>query len=155
MRTVRSSGRILGVSAPGGVCSRGCLLWGWGVSAPGGGCLQYSNIHTIIFWAAWQQMEVFTLNQFLSVYWAQWVTYSFTLKFCALVSIIQYNISNGLIFRNWQYKNVCRRIMYNQHHTCVLEADYYLSFYNVHFKLDLSTEWNKNVFQYAAYRPLQ
>ena len=31
----------LGVSAWGGVCSRGCLLWGacllWGVSAPGGG----------------------------------------------------------------------------------------------------------------------
>ena len=37
------------------------------------------------------QWEVFTLNQFLSVYWAQWVTYSFTLKFCAVVSsTIQY-----------------------------------------------------------------
>ena len=43
MRTVRNSSRLLGgVPAPGGVCSGGCLLPGWGVSAlgvsaPGGG----------------------------------------------------------------------------------------------------------------------
>ena len=35
MRTVRNSSRLRGVSAPGGVCSGGCLHGG--VSAPGGG----------------------------------------------------------------------------------------------------------------------
>ena len=30
--------------------------------------------------------------------------------------------------------------MNNQHHTCILEADYYLSFCNVHFKIYLQNE---------------
>ena len=29
--------------------------------------------------------------------------------------------------------------MINQHHACILEANYYLSFYNVDFKLASST----------------
>ena len=34
---------------------------------------------------------------------------------------------------NWQYKDIYRKIMNNQHHTCILEAHYYLSVYNVYF----------------------
>ena len=36
-------------------------------------------------------------------------------------------------FRNWQYKDIDRKILNNQHHTCILEANYYLSVCNVHF----------------------
>ena len=43
------------------------------------------------------------------------------------------------ISRNWQYKDVYRKIMNDQHHACILEANYYLSVYNVHFKLALSS----------------
>ena len=35
--------------------------------------------------------------------------------------------------------------MNNQHHACILEANFYLSIYIVHFKLALSTEY-KNSF---------
>ena len=45
-----------------------------------------------------------------------------------------------VISRNWQYKDVNKKIMNNQHHTCIHEANYYLSVFNVHFKLALSTE---------------
>ena len=38
------------------------------------------------------------------------------------------------------YKDVQRKIMNNQHYKCILEANYYLSVYNVHFKLRSSTE---------------
>ena len=49
-----------------------------------------------------------------------------------LVDQIFFNIS-----RNRQYQD--------QHHTCIFEADYYLSVYNVHFTLASSTEL-KNLF---------
>ena len=45
-----------------------------------------------------------------------------------------------LIFRSWQYKDVYRKIMNNQHHACILEADYYSSVCNVYFKLASSSE---------------
>ena len=33
--------------------------------------------------------------------------------------------------------------MNNQHHTCILKGNYYLSVYNVHFKFALFTELKK------------
>ena len=36
--------------------------------------------------------------------------------------------------------------MNNQQHACILEANYYLNVYNVHFKLALTTEQKKNLF---------
>ena len=53
-------------------------------------------------------------------------------------------IYRRLIFQNWLYKDVCRKIMNNQHQVCILEANYYLSVY-VDFNLVLSTE-QKNHF---------
>ena len=46
---------------------------------------------------------------------------------------------SSVVSRNWQYKDVYRKTMNNQHHTCILEANYYLSVCNVHFKLALSS----------------
>ena len=45
----------------------------------------HTDIQGIIFWVAWQQMEVFTLSQFLSIYWAKWVTPISTEIPCTLV----------------------------------------------------------------------
>ena len=39
------------------------------------------------------------------------------------------------IYRNGQYEDFYRKIMNNQHHASILEANYYLSVYNVHFKI--------------------
>ena len=36
------------------------------------------------------------------------------------------------ISRNWQYKDIYRKIINNQHNACILETNYYLSVYNVH-----------------------
>ena len=44
------------------------------------------------------------------------------------------------ISRNWQFKDVCSKRTENQHHTSILEANYYLSVYIVHYKLASSTE---------------
>ena len=42
--------------------------------------MEVTDILAIFFWVAWQQIETFTLNQFLSVYEA-------------LFALIQYNVS--------------------------------------------------------------
>ena len=49
-------------------------------------------------------------------------------------------LRNMDISRNLQYKDIYRKIMNNQHHACILDANYYLSVYNMHFKLAFSTE---------------
>ena len=46
------------------------------------------------------------------------------------------------ISRNWQYTDVYRKMMKNQHHSWILDAIYYLNFRNVHLKLAFCTEWN-------------
>ena len=45
-----------------------------------------------------------------------------------------------LNFPQGEYKDIYRKIINNQHHACILEANYYLSVYNVSFNLALSTE---------------
>ena len=42
------------------------------------------------------------------------------------------------ISQNRQYKDVYSKIMNNQHHTCIPEANYFLRIYNVQLKLALS-----------------
>ena len=39
------------------------------------------------------------------------------------------------VSRNWQYKDIYRKIMNNQHHARIPEAFYYLSVCNVHLEL--------------------
>ena len=36
---------------------------------------------------------------------------------------------------NWQYKDIYRKMKNYQHHTYILKANFYLSVYNVQFKL--------------------
>ena len=45
---------------------------------------------------------------------------------------------------DWQYKDVYRKTIENQHHACILDANYYLSTYNIPFKLASSTELKKS-----------
>ena len=44
------------------------------------------------------------------------------------------------IFRNWQYKDVCRKTIENQ--VSILSTNYYLSVYHVHFKNKLFSHWS-------------
>ena len=39
-----------------------------------------------------------------------------------------------------KYKDVYRKTIESQHHTSILEANYYISIYNVYFKVALATE---------------
>ena len=41
--------------------------------------------------------------------------------------------------------------MNNQQHVCILEANYYLNVYNVHFKLALTTEQKKIFSQLSSF----
>ena len=54
--------------------------------------------------------------------------------------ILEVEINNVHISRNWQHKDVYSKRTENQHHTSILEANYYLSVYNVYFNLTSSTE---------------
>ena len=49
------------------------------------------------------------------------------------------------ISRKWQYNDLYRKIMNNQHHACISEANYYCVAPNVHVKLISSTKL-KNTF---------
>ena len=61
-------------------------------------------------------------------------------NFCQIPVFAGINRFESFISRNWQYKEVYRKIVRNQHHARILAAYYYLNVYNVHLMLASSTE---------------
>ena len=51
-----------------------------------------------------------------------------------------YRKRKSVLSRNWQYKDIKRKTTENQHQASILEANYYLSVYNIHLKLVSSIE---------------
>ena len=60
---------------------------------------KHTDIHTIVFWVAWQQIELYTLHQFLSVYRAKWVMDPFAPKIGALKYNILISVGGNILQR--------------------------------------------------------
>ena len=69
----------------------------------------------------------------------QWEFISVHISSTYITKLVFSLTENNLPY-NWQYKDVSRKTIENQHLASILDAKYYLSVYNVHFKLASSTE---------------